>query len=173
MAERCITFRSKIERVIVALSWVACPWSAASEPISPREVWLESQVKYLEECKVSEIPDASVTKVELDAPDRDGCLLLYHTHGNGLLRFASGEWAVILAHSFHAMDGIGDVVLARTSTGKYYVNHGHPCPWLTVRSKTKVLSLKDFLNTLGGPALDGSRSFRWSLLKAPRATAKK
>lgn len=72
---------------------------------------------------------------------------------NGLIRFADGSWVVITSHSIHKGSGVGDVTLVKTSTGKYYVNRGHCCLSMIIRSKKeRIASLADFLATKGvGP----------------------
>ncbi len=122
----------------------------AQESPTPREAWIASQMVALRRYqKGSTTPPVSVSKDVAEEPDDAGCTHRYYADRDGLLRFASGETVWVATNSFHAHDGVGDVLLILTSTGKFYVNAGHAGPHMIVRSKAKVLSLADFLNTLG------------------------
>lgn len=144
---------------------------AAQGPLPPRDAWITSQMVAMQRYKIGEdAPLVTIRKDVMEEPDDAGCTLRYYADQDGLLRFASGDWAWIATHNFHANDGIGDVMLILTSTGKFYVNEGHPCAHMIVRSKVKVLSLVDFLSTLGlGEGID---KVRWKELHAKLPPAK-
>ena len=51
----------------------------------------------------------------------------YSPNGNGLIVFQDRTWVLIVSHSLHAEDGLGDLTLIRTSDGRYLLNRGHVC----------------------------------------------
>lgn len=87
----------------------------------------------------------------------------YHPKKNGRIKFADGSWIILTSHSSHSEDGIGDVTLIKASDGKYYVNRGHVCATMIIRSKVKIKSLKDFLAAKG--VGDKSQLISWSEYK--------
>ena len=73
----------------------------------------------------------------------------YAPKGNGLILFEDKSWVLIVSHSVHAADGIGDLTLVRTSDGRFLVNKGHVCGNLLLDAREKITSLITFLKATG------------------------
>ena len=73
----------------------------------------------------------------------------YFPKGNGLILFEDKTWVLIVSHSMHAEDGLGDLTLIRTCDGRYLVNKGHVCDKLILDAPEKIVSLETFLKATG------------------------
>ena len=129
------------------------------------EKWLQSTYTKVVAYDVTKIP---LTRIEVDGRPvklQDGhdyfCMF---PKRNGMIRFMDGSWVCITSHSVHEEDGIGDLTLALTSKGEYYVNRGHCCMNLSlVSNKKEVATLDDFLSTKGTG--DNETLFAWERYK--------
>ena len=74
--------------------------------------------------------------------------------GNGMILFEDKTWVLLVSHSRHTEDGIGDLTLVRTSDGRFLVNKGHVCGNLLLDVREKITSLTTFLKATG-KTLDG------------------
>ena len=127
--------------------------SGATAPTSNRQ-WLEmthSQLAGLKSVR-------NLTNVGLNsgAKDSDGTYH-YSPKGDGLIMFEDKSWVLLATHSIHDEDGLDDLALIRTSEDKYYLNRGHKCGSLSLRSKERIVSLATFLET-GGIGPKGPRT---------------
>ena len=68
---------------------------------------------------------------------------------SGRIVFDDGSWVLLVSHSIHAEDGLGDMTLVRTSEGNYFVTRGHVCEKLILETKEKIASLGTFLRAKG------------------------
>lgn len=73
----------------------------------------------------------------------------YFPNGNGLIVFQDKTSVLIISHSIHAEDGLGDLTMIRTSDGRYLVNKGHVCDKLILDAPEKIVSLETFLKATG------------------------
>lgn len=112
--------------------------------------WLKTKYK-----KLAAIKDpAKVNNIGLRVPKDKGHddLYMYFPKGNGRIVFVDKSWILLVSHSSHAEDGIGDLTLIRASDGKCYVNKGYVCDKLILETKEKIVSLETFLKSTGkGP----------------------
>jgi len=136
---------------VLALLAVTAFYANAGEPQMSKEEWLQSTYAKVAAYDVSKIP---VTKLEGPYPSpKGGHDYFFFPKRNGMIRFKDGSWICITSHSAHADDGIGDITLIKTSEGEYFVNRGHCCPKLGIRSTAEMIgTLDSFLATKGdGP----------------------
>ena len=91
-----------------------------------------------------------------------------HRNLGRLVYFDDGSWVIGMSHSTHTRDGLGDLTIIRTSNDKYYVNNGHVCDCLYLKTKNKVTSLETFLKTCGnGPH---GEPVEWEEYKTDKST---
>ena len=127
----------------------ASPLIAGNKIKSDAE-WMN--LKYKQLAAVKNV--AKVKHVGLTDPGDKGAdgLYTYFPKGNGRIVFVDKSWVLLVSHSLHAEDGLGDLTLVRASDGKYYVNKGHVCSKLILETKGEITSLRTFLNAKGkGP----------------------
>ena len=69
------------------------------------------------------------------------------------MNFKDGTWVIFSSHSSHAEEGkrkvLGDVTVARSSTGRIYVSHDHCCPRVALDSPKKLETVADFFAAKG------------------------
>jgi hypothetical protein len=134
---------------IIGLLGLLAVSARAGDGSDPEAHWLQRAQDQL----------ASVTNVDLTSgtvlprnakPGPDGTYA--YLLSPGLFRFADGSWVLLKSHSVHKEDGLGDLTLARTSAGEYYVSRGHVCGKLSLVCKERITSLSVFLKSKGtGP----------------------
>lgn len=109
--------------------------------------WLK--LKYKQLAAIKEID--KINKVRFPSSDDKDATgqYSYYPSGNGRIVFKDNSWVLLVSHSIHAEDALGDLTLVRTSDGKYFVNKGHVCGTLILETKEKITSLKTFLNAKG------------------------
>lgn len=114
--------------------------------------WLVLRHSQLEKhAGITKIPRSKLNGPYPEEKDKRG-YFTYHPARNGLIRFQDGSWVILTSNSVHKENGVGDITLVKTSTGKFYANRGHCCLTLMIRSESKITSLKVFLSSHGlGP----------------------
>ena len=130
--------------VIAALLFCCCLTGFASERSKAETDWLATNY-----AKLAAVWNLSaMTNVGYSYSSRtnqDG----YHRffpNDTGLLMLPDSSWVILVSHSIHAGDGLGDLTLMRTSDGRYFLNQGHVCAQLSLLTKGPIASLQDLLN---------------------------
>lgn len=115
-----------------------------------RQEWIAIMGPWLKSCKVT--PQSASVEFGSSERSHEGTYTHY-ANKDGLIRFPTGEWALVATHSAHCEEGrtrlIGDISLAWTSHGELFENPGHVCSHLILKSDTRILSLDTFLATKG------------------------
>jgi hypothetical protein len=138
----------KMKSTITALLIMALAAPAfASDKIKLDGEWLKRKHKQLVAVK----DPSKVKSVGMwSSGDKDSDeQYTYFPNGNGRIVFEDKSWVLIVSHSIHQEDGLGDLTLVRASAGKYYVNKGHVCNKLILETKEKITSLETFLKAKG------------------------
>ncbi|NLB54620.1 MAG: hypothetical protein GX811_02425 [Lentisphaerae bacterium] len=119
----------------------------AGERIKTDAEWLKLKHKQLADLNVpSKVKDVGMWSS--GDKNADG-QYTYYPNGDGRIVFADKTWVLIVSHSIHQEDELGDLTLVRASDGKYYVNKGHVCDKLILETKEEIISLDTFLKTRG------------------------
>jgi hypothetical protein len=141
-----LNIQSVIMKIIVKtllLLTVTIPVYAATN-VTADMGWLK--LKYKQLAAIKEID--KINQVRFPTSDDKGSYS-YYPSGNGRIVFKDNSWVLLVSHSIHAEDALGDLTLVRTSDGKYFVNKGHVCNTLLLETKEKITSLKTFLDAKG------------------------
>ena len=141
-----------ITRCLLAVRLTVLSVGAVAAEVVDREGWIRKRVAQMEAMEdLSKVPLAGFVTYN-EEPDAQG-MFTYHTRRSGRIHCADGSWVIVASHSAHWEEAgrsrIGDVTVARTSAGKFYVNPGHCCPQLGLRSPVKIESLATFLAATG------------------------
>jgi len=97
-----------------------------SEPLSKRKqkAWIREMKKDLARASV----DANLPLIEPAVVNvKDYQSVTYRVQARSKIICTNGDWLVIHPHSSHQADEVGDICLALTDKGKFYVNYGHVC----------------------------------------------
>lgn len=114
-----------MQRTIIRLLAVMLAASArADEKIRTDDEWLKHKHAELAAIKtVTNVPHVALwTSGNKQADGQYG----YFPKGNGLIVFEDKTWVLLVSHSMHAKDGLGDLTIVRTSDGRFLLNRGHP-----------------------------------------------
>jgi len=128
-------------------------WSPPNRKFKSEQEWLHFKQGQLAAIAIFEdlgripINDSSISSENHQA---------YYPDTHTRILFPDDSWIILTAHSCHYYEeGLGDIILGLTSSGKFYLNRGHVCGGLSFESKKEVKSLSDFLETTGmGPKME-------------------
>jgi len=115
--------------------------------VHPQSKWLKQKYEKLK--KIKNIKKVKNCKLQISKFDIKSKTYRYFLGESCKINFKDNSWVIIISHSMHAEDMIGDITIIRASNGKYYINRGHVCDKLILNSKSKITSLSIFLKSTG------------------------
>lgn len=145
---RVLTWVSLTLNVITTVALVVCVIAfrdyAASRQI--RDEWMPRELKKLQRFQ----PTKNRKTPEIRTGTYKDGVSYYHIRSGQTVFCANGEWIHFAINSFHTDNFVGDISVAKTSTGKFYSSSAHICQSLVIPlpSEAGFASIDEFLATI-------------------------